>query len=57
MTLKEAFDRESDQKSKYLESFYKKQVNKSVNSVIEKNFLIQKINEYKYKQSFAELYS
>ena len=38
MTLNKIFDRESDQKSKRLKSFYKKQVNKSVSSVIKKEF-------------------
>ena len=38
MTLKEVFDEEFNQKSKRLKSFYKKRVNKSVNSVIKKKF-------------------
>ena len=38
MTLKKVFDEESDQKSKRLKLFYKKRVNKSVNSVIKKEF-------------------
>ena len=38
MTLKRVFDEESDQKSKRSESFYKKRVNKNVNSVIKKEF-------------------
>ena len=38
MTLKRVFDEESDQKSKRLKSFYKKRINKSVNSVIKKEF-------------------
>ena len=47
----------SDLNLKRSESFNKKQVNKSVNSVIKENQLTQKIDEYKYEQSFAELYS
>ena len=38
MTLKRVFDEESDQKSKCSKSFYKKRVNKSVSSVIKKEF-------------------
>ena len=38
MTLKEIFDRKFDWKSKRSKSFYKKQVNKSVNSMIKEEF-------------------
>ena len=38
MTLKKVFDEKSDQKSKRLKLFYKKRLNKNVNSVIKKEF-------------------